>query len=466
MNNKRMIPTLSAVAVLLTACGGTSSDSASPPLLMRSGATTAAQPVAADYYELVQRIYLAYFGRPAEPAGQQYWAETFLKLGLLATVDGLMQSYDSNVQVRQLLQAFADSPEARDLYAGTNGEVINSIYANLLTRYAEPAGRDYWKQLLDGQLLAQPAVALNIMRGAQGDDLLLIGKKLQVAAKYTAAVAAAGLVAQQDPKSAPLGNDLLAKVTKDTDLAAFQSQIDAVVATLGSTDTLTSLHYTGFHYLQDVGGGSPYTVLYRSPAGDFSPFRATYKFGLSSRVVSVSADTAVPPQQVFAAPVTYTVRLPLHPAATLAPPAVAMLCQPVPDDGGARGKSTDILVANSSRMLTSAKELANQTLSIYREDCATVGEGATAPNVQSYVFDAAGNATVASAGGVATYSASVVTQLLQGRAVYDLVSRRYTAIRAYRYAQADGTLRYVLISHSTQQQVNASRGTLAMWTQE
>ena len=36
---------------------------------------------AADYFEIVQKIYIAYYQRPADPAGLKYWADNITHNG-------------------------------------------------------------------------------------------------------------------------------------------------------------------------------------------------------------------------------------------------------------------------------------------------------------------------------------------------------------------------------------------------
>ena len=72
---------------------------------------------AADYLNTVQKIYIAFYQRPADPEGLAYWA------GRLNAVNGNLAG---------IINAFATSDEAQSLYgpinANTIGTVIDSIY--------------------------------------------------------------------------------------------------------------------------------------------------------------------------------------------------------------------------------------------------------------------------------------------------------------------------------------------------
>ena len=72
----------------------------------------------------VEKTYLAYFGRPADTDGMNYWMTKDV-----ATMDA----------------GFAASPEYATLYNGmTNDQRVEQVYQNLLGRASDPAGKAYW----------------------------------------------------------------------------------------------------------------------------------------------------------------------------------------------------------------------------------------------------------------------------------------------------------------------------------
>ena len=94
----------------------------------------------------VAKIYLAYFGRSADPAGLKFWADQVIAALLAGT-----NYYDA---LSSQINSFALSPEAESIYPGINDgllslegleELITSIYDNLFDRLPELAGLDYWK---------------------------------------------------------------------------------------------------------------------------------------------------------------------------------------------------------------------------------------------------------------------------------------------------------------------------------
>jgi len=78
----------------------------------------------------VQALYIAYFGRPADPTGLAFWA------------DG---ESSSTAQLDELADAIATSPEYKEVVAGLSVEaIINNFYQNLFNRSPEVDGLKFW----------------------------------------------------------------------------------------------------------------------------------------------------------------------------------------------------------------------------------------------------------------------------------------------------------------------------------
>ena len=82
----------------------------------------------------VQQLYVAYFNRPADYAGLDYWTQVVeAQKGSTAAVSA----------------AFAAEAEYKTAYANmTNAQVVNQVYQNLFGRPAEAAGQTYWADLM------------------------------------------------------------------------------------------------------------------------------------------------------------------------------------------------------------------------------------------------------------------------------------------------------------------------------
>jgi len=130
--------------------------------------------MATTFYNDIQKLYVAYFNRPADPAGLAFW-ETAVEAagGSTAAVSA----------------AFAGSDEYKAAYANkTNAQIVDTVYQNLFGRPAEDAGKAYWADLLDKGTVTIDAVVTAVAQGAQSTDLVAYNNKVTAAAAFTAAV--------------------------------------------------------------------------------------------------------------------------------------------------------------------------------------------------------------------------------------------------------------------------------------
>ena len=78
-----------------------------------------------------QLLYIAYFGRPADPSGFDYWT--------------VPTGAPSKLPLDEVADYFAQDTEYLQTTAGLNNEqIINSFYVNLFGRNADPGGLAYW----------------------------------------------------------------------------------------------------------------------------------------------------------------------------------------------------------------------------------------------------------------------------------------------------------------------------------
>ena len=220
-----------ACAGLLAACGGQSGEPATRTNQLAASTTTVtAAAVAADYMPVVQRVYVAYFGRPADPAGQAFFAGNYLAAGAPADILGVSQAYFTNPAVKALVDAFGTSQESMELYPGENAEFVNAIYRNMFNREADAPGRDFWVNAINAGAMTRGSAAVSIMAGALGTDDELISKKLRVASDFTAALNTPQRQAAYDGMAAnAVVRAMLSTVTNFTDVNAMGPTIEATI---------------------------------------------------------------------------------------------------------------------------------------------------------------------------------------------------------------------------------------------
>jgi hypothetical protein len=124
----------------------------------------------------MQKAYVAYYGRPADPVGLTYWA---------MRMDAEGQSLNS------VIQAFGTSTEFNNRYGGlSHMDLVTAIYRQALGREPDPAGLNYYvNELLHARKSLQ-TIALDVLNGATGPiDSATVANKLNVANYYTSKVA-------------------------------------------------------------------------------------------------------------------------------------------------------------------------------------------------------------------------------------------------------------------------------------
>nr|WP_314559805.1 DUF4214 domain-containing protein [uncultured Pseudomonas sp.] len=179
---------------------------------------------ALDYTNQIQQIYLAYLGRPADPAGLAYWADQ---------VDS--QGGDLSL----VLSGFAASEESAALYGEmSTNQTISAIYANLFKRDADDAGVAYWQAQIESGTVDPAQAALAILLGAQDNDITAASNKLTAANAFTAGVAASGATGYSEAAALAVGRDFLNSIdASDASLANLDTAVAAAVAQATGTDT-------------------------------------------------------------------------------------------------------------------------------------------------------------------------------------------------------------------------------------
>jgi len=127
-----------------------------------------------SYFDTVQKTYIGYYQRPADPGGLIYWAERL---------------YATGGNLTEIIEAFANSAESQALYGTINSSnistVVNGIYNALFGRNAEAEGLNYYVNGFNSGHFTAATIMLNVLYGAQNEDLQSINNKLTAANLFT-----------------------------------------------------------------------------------------------------------------------------------------------------------------------------------------------------------------------------------------------------------------------------------------
>tara|TARA_Y100000991_G_scaffold43719_1_gene30877 strand:- start:8309 stop:13648 length:5340 start_codon:yes stop_codon:yes gene_type:complete len=188
--------------------------------------------------DAVQRLYVAYFNRPADPAS-------------LAVYEAMLPSDRAATQAE--LQAvaeqyFSPSAEYASRYDGlSNAEIINTMYNNLFGRDAEPAGLLSWTGKLDSGAETFASIALQLSFSAQGTDADAVAAKITAANAFTTEVAStsANIIGFSGMDAAASSRSWLATVTDDaTATSAVAGVTSAVSSAIAANPTVGAANET------------------------------------------------------------------------------------------------------------------------------------------------------------------------------------------------------------------------------
>jgi hypothetical protein len=189
--------------------------------------------MATTYYTDIQKLYVAYFNRPADVAGLAYYE------GVLEAAKG------SATVMAQISADFAKSTEYTAAFSGkTNAEIVDIIYTNIFGHAADAAGNKFYADNLTAGKVTVANVVQEVAKGAQGTDLVAYNNKVTAAGVFTAAV-------DTDAEKAGYSGDAANKVAK----AFLTSITDNVSLTANTTPAALNTAVAA-----TVAAGTPFSV--------------------------------------------------------------------------------------------------------------------------------------------------------------------------------------------------------------
>jgi hypothetical protein len=224
---------IAALLACLASCGG---DQQQAPT--RHSAGLRSLGAAANYEALVQQLYLGYFGRPADPAGLAFYANAMRTTNAPSTIQGLIDAYAGNADVRELLDGFANSAESQQLYPacdwiGCDYQWVYALYRGLFSRDPDDAGGEYWANALNSKGATRAQVLLAVVAGAQGRDADLLVRKVGAAVQFSRTLDAGGNSGAYNGQLATaIVRAMMQNVPGFADDAAVQSNIAATIQQL------------------------------------------------------------------------------------------------------------------------------------------------------------------------------------------------------------------------------------------
>lgn len=241
--------------------------------------------LSSTYDSTVNSFYLAFYGRPADPAGLKFWSQ---------------QLAGNNGDLGAITRFFAASEEAQVRF-GTDSvaERIAEIYQSLFNRAPEAGGLTFWTNAVEQGHASLADVSISILKGAQGSDAALSTLRQQAADDFTAHVEAAG--SQYDGYAAieaarilvravtadATADDLAALVNAAVSFADTATKNPKVVDAIAVNTTLLALFDTARGVKEPVALAKALADTAKAAAGDPVTLESLLRGGGMDKVLKV-----------------------------------------------------------------------------------------------------------------------------------------------------------------------------------
>jgi hypothetical protein len=194
--------------------------------------------VSLEYNDVVQALYVAYFGRAADAGGLANFQQQLANLNAPHDFAAVSVAYNNDAGIRALIDSFGGSEESKALYSGDTTSFVTAIYKNIFSRAPDAEGLNFWVDAIDHHGLTKANASLSIMAGAlantssQGKlDAALVNNRTAIASDFSFALdTPSEVLAYSGNAAAAAVRAMLATVTASTDLAAFQATVQSTLA--------------------------------------------------------------------------------------------------------------------------------------------------------------------------------------------------------------------------------------------
>jgi hypothetical protein len=169
----------------------------------------------------VQALYVAYYGRPAEPAGLNFWAN-------------VVEANGGDMSV--IIKDFSNAPEYQQRFGSLNDTtLVNNLYLQMFGRSAEPGGLEFWVGLLKAGTQTLGDIAHTISSLASGIDLQVLSGRVDLANAFTTKLAASpeALANYGTERGIEIGRAYLDQV-KDATVGSLPALIDKAADTVAT----------------------------------------------------------------------------------------------------------------------------------------------------------------------------------------------------------------------------------------
>ena len=261
--------------------------------------------MATSNIDLVQQLYVAYYNRPADVAGLNFW------VGAL----------ESGASIADISKSFNTAPEYTALFAGKTADaIVDTVYMNLFGRHAETGGLNFWGPKVASGAITTAGLVTEFLKGAvnpdgsKNADAIAFDNKVTVANAFTTEISIPGNEAERlgydSANEATLANikAFIGGVTADkATLDAALANVKAVaVATIPPAPTTSTTLTTG---VDAIVGGAGNDVINAVVTGSSAVIGGLDSVdGAGGNDVLNIADSSVTAGNPFTLPAGFTVK--------------------------------------------------------------------------------------------------------------------------------------------------------------
>lgn len=183
------------------------------------------------YTDDVQKIYIAYYGRPADEVGLSFW-------------EG--QLTDAGGDLGAIMDSFGRSSEFDSRFGGlSDSDLISNIYQQLFGRVPDAGGLQFYLEELQADRMTLQTIAIAILTGAQNNDLDIITNKITASTLFTSSLSN-GTFEYAGSTAANSASDWLATIDASSTDTIIDSTFGFTGAPIPSTELATTRQYLAY----------------------------------------------------------------------------------------------------------------------------------------------------------------------------------------------------------------------------
>ena len=184
-----------------------------------------------------QIAYVAYYGRPADGGGVQFWNDALTTNGIsYAPRTGDTFTGNEKAVYDDIVNQFGNSDEADRLFGGINNnrDKVNQVYQFAFDREGDEGGLNFWTEQLDLGNVTLATFALEVALGAQNEDIITLSKKIKSADRFSNSIDTAEEIAAYQGSAA----EVFGRTWLDDfgDTISSQVQVDSALTNLANSN--------------------------------------------------------------------------------------------------------------------------------------------------------------------------------------------------------------------------------------